>query len=380
MGRLLPSFAAVALLGGVVITGVAGGLSGDGAGDAGAPPTTVLSSSTAAVTTTTALPTTTTIPKTTLDGSLSLGMQGESVERLQQRLTDLGFQPGPVDGVYGNLTRMAIWAYEKLVMGVPFREATGVVTPGMWLDLQDPLPITPRRPDAGQHTEIYLAQQALVVFRDNRPAFISHMSSGELAPPGDDFRKGADWSEVVTIDPGEAGNVDGTEPIQKGVLGNSWTPSGVYEFYRKHEGTRESRLGAMLNPVYFNYGIAVHGAYNVPLEPASHGCIRIPNSISRTFFDLVSIGEEVFVFDDTGEPEEYGSPPGWFDRDDPDFTTTTSTPPPTTPPPTAATTVATTPPTRPPTTPGPTAAPATTTASSTTTPTVPAPTTTTVAP
>ena len=40
----------------------------------------------------------------------------------------------------------------------------------------------------------------------------------------------------------------------------------------------------MLNPVYFNYGIAIHGAYKVPLHPASHGCIRIDNSFSATFF------------------------------------------------------------------------------------------------
>ena len=42
------------------------------------------------------------------------------------------------------------------------------------------------------------------------------------------------------------------------------------------EGIRRRALGGMWDPVYFNYGIAMHGALNVPLEPASHGCIRIP--------------------------------------------------------------------------------------------------------
>ena len=37
--------------------------------------------------------------------------------------------------------------------------------------------------------------------------------------------------------------------------------------HRKVEGTRESRLGGMLNPVYFNNGIAVHGAYQTPDSP-----------------------------------------------------------------------------------------------------------------
>ena len=180
----------------------------------------------------------------------------------------------------------------------------------MWLALQDPLNVHARRPEAGRHTEIYLPKQVLVVFDGDTPLFISHISSGELEEPGDDFNAGKEWCEEVTIDPGENGNETGTEPIKQGVCGNAWTPAGVYAFDRKVDGKRESRLGGMLNPVYFNYGIAVHGAYNVPLEPASHGCIRIPNLISPTFFDLVSIGEQVFVFDDVKEPESYGSPSG----------------------------------------------------------------------
>jgi hypothetical protein len=81
----------------------------------------------------------------------------------------------------------------------------------------------------------------------------------------------------------------------------------------------------MLNPVYFNYGIAVHGAYGVPREPASHGCIRIPNLISATFYELVSKGEQVFVWDGAKEPEEYGAQSGLWDWKDPNYTTTTTT-------------------------------------------------------
>ena len=244
---------------------------------------------------------------------------------MQERLLQLGFQPGPIDGQFGDLTQMAVWAYQKLVMGVPFKTADGVVTPDMWLALQDPLNVHARRPAAGRHTEIYLRQQVVVAFDGDVPLFISHISSGELAEPGDDFNTGKEWCEEVTIDPGEQGNEEGTEPIKDGVCGNSWTPAGVYWFDRKVEGERESRLGGMQNPVYFNYGIAIHGAYQVPLEPASHGCIRIPNLISPTFFDLVNTGEQVFVFDDEKEPEEYGSPSGLWDWKDPNYTTTTTT-------------------------------------------------------
>ena len=362
--KVAPIIAAVTLLGTVGTVGAVGVLRDDGGGTSAASVGTDPASTAAALTTTTLPATTTTAPKTTIAEPLSYGMAGPEVQRLQERLQALGFQPGPIDGQFGELTRMAIWAYEKLIMDVPFKEADGVVTPQMWLDLQDPLDLPARRPDAGKHTEIYLPQQALVVYDGNTPLFISHISSGELEEPGDDFTKGKEWCEEVTIDPGELGNEDGTEPLKKGVCGNAWTPGGTYEFNRKVEGTRKSRLGGMLNPVYFNYGIAVHGAYQVPLEPASHGCIRIPNLISETFYNLVGLGEQVFVFDGVEEPEEYGAQSGLWDWPDPDYTTTTTTT--TAPPTTVPETTAPAPP--------PVATPpaTTTTTSTTTTTTLPA--------
>lgn len=370
-GRTLPVAAAAGLVAVVGLIGAIGARTGGSGADspAGGPTPTVAAADSSVLATTTSLVTTTTTPKTTIAGPLKLGDSGPEVERLQLRLAELGFQPGPIDGYFGELTQAAIWAYQKLVRNVDYRVPDGVVTPDMWLELQDPLPIQARRPDAGKHTEIYLPQQALIVFDGNRPLFISHISSGQLEEPGDDFNKGREWCEEVTIDPGEAGNENGTEPIKKGVCGNAWTPGGVYEFYRKVEGVRESRLGGMLNPVYFNYGIAVHGAYNVPRYPDSHGCIRIPNLISATFQNLVQIGEKVYVFDGVQEPEVYGAQSGWWDWDDPNYTTTTTLPPSTTAatttaPPTTqpATTPATTAPatTRPPATQPPTTRPATT--------------------
>lgn len=323
--KVAPLVAALTLMGAVGTVGAVGVLQRDGGAGASAA-STLAGSAAAAVpaTVATTLPPPTTPPKTTIAQSLSRGMAGDEVTRLQERLLQLGFQPGPIDGQFGDLTQMAVWAYQKLVMGVPFKSPDGVVTPEMWLALQDPLNVTARRPGAGKHTEIYLPQQVLVVFDGAAPVFISHIASGELAEPGDDFTKGKEWCQEVTIDPGELGNLDGTEPIKEGVCGNAWTPGGAYRYDRKIEGRRESRLGGMLNPVYFNYGIAVHGAYEVPIEPASHGCIRIPNLISPTFFGLVSLGEQVLVWDGVKEPEEYGPQSGLWDWKDPNYTTTTT--------------------------------------------------------
>ena len=110
----------------------------------------------------------------------------------------------------------------------------------------------------------------------------------------------------------------------------STTPGGVFRFYRGRRAIRQSALGGMWNPVYFNYGIAIHGALNVPLQPASHGCIRIPLAISETFQQLVGDGDQVYVFDGKREPEAYGAQKPHFNWNDPDYSTTTTTPAPAT--------------------------------------------------
>jgi hypothetical protein len=302
----------------VVVAGAAGGFGGDDA-----PPTSaaragvtglVVASTTPPVVVTD--PTIAVAPKSDLAVSLSKGNTGSEVERLQARLKELGFDPGPIDGQFGDLTRAAVWAFEKLVLQTPRSEATGRVTNEMWQRMQDPLVIMPRRPDAAtaNHTEIYLPEQVVIFFVDDRPALISHMSSGT----------GEQWCEEVTISPGEYGNEDGTEPLKRGECGISNTPGGVFEYYRRVEGVRQSGLGGMWNPVYFNYGIAIHGAINVPLEPASHGCIRIPMSLSEYFQDLAGDGDQVFVFDGIEEPEHYGAQLPTFNWRDPDYTTTTT--------------------------------------------------------
>jgi hypothetical protein len=128
------------------------------------------------------------------------------------------------------------------------------------------------------------------------------------------------WCEEVKIDPGEEGNKT-DEQIKVGVCGEAVTPAGIFYFYNRRSGMRETKLGSLYNPVYFNYNIAVHGAILVPLKPASHGCVRIPMSVARYFPALVAYGDRVYVFDGIKEPEEYGSPIPPFDKPDPNYTT-----------------------------------------------------------
>ena len=303
--RWIPAIASGAVLLAVIVVGV---ITSGGGGSSTAPTTTVNQ----IVTDTTLAP----VTKLPLTQTYGRGAAGPEIKLIQERLIELKFDPGLADGAFGERTQQAVWAFEALVMGVPGDQLTGKVDAAMWSRMQDPITIAPRRPDSTpNHTEIYLPQQVLVVFQGDKAVLITHISSGD----------NTEWCEVVTISPGERGNEEGTEPIEKGVCGLSWTPGGVFKYYRMVLGRRESQLGGMYNPVYFNYGIAVHGAHEVPDFPASHGCIRIPMHISDYYQTLVAKGDQVFVFDGVKEPEEYGAQVPRFNWPDPSYTTTTST-------------------------------------------------------
>ena len=367
VSRWLPAGAALAVLAIVIVAGVALGNGGndDGGGNADVVTTgdltqlTVPDSVPDVIAT---IETTAPVTKSVLDRTLTKGVAGSDVQQVQQRLTDLGFAPGPTDGIFGGETIKAVWAYEKLVLGVESNRPTGQVTPEMWDAMQEPFVIQPRRPNSTpNHTEVYLPEQVLAVFQGDVPVLITHMSSGT----------NEEWCEEVTISPGEYGNRDGEEPIVRGECGRSNTPGGVFEFYRQVEGIRDSALGSMWNPVYFNYGIAIHGAMNVPLQPASHGCIRIPLNISEGLQDLMDMGDQVFVWDGEKEPEENGAPPPTFNWLDPDYESTTTVPESTTTVPESTTTV----PESTTTVPATTSAPNTTAAPTTAPPTTSAPTT-----
>ena len=249
-----------------------------------------------------------------LTRTLKKGMRGNDVRRVQQRLKDLHFDPGPIDGVYGGDTITAIWAYQAIVMKMTRDTITDFVAPVLWDSMRGAVVITPRRTKTSPtHVEIYLPEQVMVVFKNGEAILVTHISSGS----------NLDWCEEVVIDPGEEGNT-GVGRITAGACGKSITPGGVYAFYMRKSGLRESQLGTMWNPVYFNYGIAIHGAMQVPKYPASHGCIRIPIYISEYFPAMVQYSDRVFVFDGVKEPEAYGSPAPYFNRPWPEYTTTTS--------------------------------------------------------
>ena len=325
-----PIFIAVGLIALILGIGFIGGRGGSSAGSAN---TEVASGSIEPLVSVTESSTTVPTPVTTsgqesalppITRSLSQGLAGDDVQMLQERLAELGFDPGPADGIFGTLTTQSVWAFEKLVMQTPRTEATGAISPDSWERLRDPgLAVQPRRSTNAQanHTEVYLPEQVMIVFHKDEPALISHISSGEVNADGTPKT----YCETATYDTDNQGR-ELEEPVTKQVCALSKTPGGVFTYKRMVEGKRVSPLGGMWDPVYFNYGIAVHGAQNVPNGPASHGCVRLPMHISSYYQDLVDVGERILVWNGEKEPEqvtERESLPS-FDYADPNATTTTT--------------------------------------------------------
>jgi peptidoglycan hydrolase-like protein with peptidoglycan-binding domain len=320
----MPAVAGAGVLAVVIVAGLSGS---GGATSADTVPTTVVSAGAETSAAITTLPivvnTDPAIVKTSIAQAIAKGNAGDDVTKVQQRLTELGFAPGPIDGSFGSGTQQAVWAYEKLILKTPRAEAKGRVTPDMWQVMQDRITIPPRRPTgAGStHVEIYVPEEVLIVFKDDVPALIAHISTGEQNPDGTPKK----WCDTLTYDTGPNGEPL-AEPVTKEECADAKTPGGVFRFTRRYEGKRTGPLGGMMNPVYFNYGIAIHGADNVPLEPASHGCVRLNQTIAKTFPSMVKKNDLVYVWGQDGkQPEHYTrreSLPS-FNYANPDATTTT---------------------------------------------------------
>jgi uncharacterized protein (DUF305 family) len=194
----------------------------------------------AASTTTTSEPA---VSTPTLDHELYQGTVDPKVRELQARLTDLAFDPGPVDGYFGAQTLRAVWAFDKLVLDTSREAVTGVVSWALWDRLFGHVEIEPRRNPGGTHLEIYLPEQVAALFVDGAIRLVTHVSSGTSDQ----------WCDEVVID-----DDDGSQSV-RGICGVSVTPGGVFHFERKVDGWRNAPLGRLYKPVYFNYGIAIHG-------------------------------------------------------------------------------------------------------------------------
>jgi len=201
--------------------------------------------------------------------TLAPGMSGADVKSVQERLAALKYYPGPLDGQFGSDTEEAVWAFQE----VNHIKVTGVINAATKKALVRPTAYKPKYPgQAGTRVEVNLGLGVLVFFKDHKIALVSHISSG-----GHYYYDGGAYAE---------------------------TPTGEFRALYFVAGWDQGPLGAMYNPTFFNYdGDAIHGEYNseVPLEPVSHGCVRIPYDIASWFYKDLTISEngngtEVWVY------------------------------------------------------------------------------------
>jgi hypothetical protein len=138
----------------------------------------------------------------------------------------------------------------------------------------------------------------------------------------DDFGNPITFCEETTLDTDALGQpID--PPSRRAICAESKTPGGVFQIVRREEGKRFGPLGGMYRPQYFNYGITVHGAENVPDRPVSHGAIRVTNAAADALWDILGTGDAVYVWAQDGrEPESYTKAETLpsFLRPDPDAT------------------------------------------------------------
>jgi peptidoglycan hydrolase-like protein with peptidoglycan-binding domain len=262
--------------------------------------------------TTSTEPTTTTAPA--LTRPLQIGDSGDDVRTLQERLNALKFDVGPVDGVFGENTRAAVWAYADLYRDVkvtPTRSADGVVTPELWKRMQEPLTVADTATDATtRHANVYLAAQLMIVWNAKQVEVITHISTGSGKEWCERPANVAPWPGATTT------TVADSDRLQK-ICGKSVTPGGVFKVYRKTSGETELPLGTATDPVFFNQGIAIHGFSAVPFAPASHGMVRVPPHIGTRLNEFLQVGDNVLVYDGVKDPSVYGAQPPLDDVLDP---------------------------------------------------------------
>jgi len=111
-----------------------------------------------------------------------------------------------------------------------------------------------RYPGAGEHAEVSLSKQVLVLAKGRKPFAIYPVSTGKPSTP---------------------------------------TVTGHYAFYRREPGYNAE---GMYYSFYWHNGYAVHGYAEVPTYAASHGCVRTYIADQPRIYDQLHYGESIFVF------------------------------------------------------------------------------------
>jgi hypothetical protein len=208
----------------------------------------------------TSIPSTATAEQSGKRDAILTRTETKEAERL---LSDLGYWPGPIDGLFDSATKSALIAFQKWES----RPITGKLT----LDELEAMrnSASPKAREAGYaHIEVDVDRQVLLLINDEGDVRVLPVSTGSDKP----FQ-------------------------EEGQTSIGYTPRGRFLVYDKAPGWEKGALGAMYYSSYISGGVAIHGSPNVPNQPASHGCIRVPMFAARELSKLLPVGTIVLVYD-----------------------------------------------------------------------------------
>jgi N-acetylmuramoyl-L-alanine amidase len=184
------------------------------------------------------------------------------IREAEQRLSELGYWTGAVDGRFDTVSRFALISFQKW----EGRPITGRLTLEEIEALRAGSMPAPRD-GSYEHVEVDVDRQLLLLVDDKGSVRVLPVSTGTDKP----F-------------------------VYDGETSIAYTPRGRFVVYDKTIGW-EDNLPGMYYPNYISGGIAIHGSYSVPAQPASHGCIRIPVFAAREVSKRLKLGTIVLVYD-----------------------------------------------------------------------------------
>ena len=190
-------------------------------------------------------------------------LKRSEIREAERRLSDLGYWANAVDGRFDLAAQSALIAFQKW----EGRPITGELTLGELEAIRSSAP--PKARETGYaHVEVDIDRQVLLVIGEDGEILALPVSTGS-----------------------------GREFIDEGQKSISYTPRGRFIVYDKVVGWETGANRSMYYSNYISGGIAIHGYRSVPIEPASHGCIRIPIFAAAEVSRLLKVGTIVLVYD-----------------------------------------------------------------------------------
>jgi hypothetical protein len=175
---------------------------------------------------------------------------GKATLRFNKLLAKNGFHMGEITDTFDESTGLAILAMRK-TNELPLSET---YAPELYtMLLRGDSRFQPVHDEPGRHVEVDISRQVMALVEDGKAAHVFHVSTG-------------------------AGG----------------TPRGDFNFYEKSPGYNAK---GMYYSVYYSGNYATHGYYTVPYYPASHGCVRNPETYSVFIYNWISLGDPMYVYD-----------------------------------------------------------------------------------